>query len=66
MRNKDVRINEKLNEEYLNHLFQEHDNMRNEALLIERNILELKEEKWRQFNKRKKLNLYKLNDLFAI
>ncbi|GBM33934.1 hypothetical protein AVEN_79829-1 [Araneus ventricosus] len=65
MKNKeDVKVNEVLREEYLNHLMQERDEMRNDA---KQNILKIQEENKRQYNKeRKNPTLYKLNDLVAI
>ncbi|GBL75933.1 hypothetical protein AVEN_234264-1 [Araneus ventricosus] len=65
MKNKeDVKINEVLHEEYLNHLMQECDDMRNDA---KQNILKLQEENRRLYKKkRKRTTLYKLNDLVAI
>ncbi|GBO32748.1 hypothetical protein AVEN_180296-1 [Araneus ventricosus] len=51
MKNKeDIKVNEVLHEEYLNHLMHERDEMRNDA---KKNILKVQEEKRRNYDKKR-------------
>ncbi|GBM31077.1 hypothetical protein AVEN_46506-1 [Araneus ventricosus] len=60
----DIKVNEVLNEEYLNHLMHERDEMRNDA---KKNILKVQEENRRNYDKkRKKAHQYKVGDFVAI
>ncbi|GBO22891.1 Transposon Tf2-9 polyprotein [Araneus ventricosus] len=65
MKNKeDIKVNEVLHEEYLNHLMHERDEMRNDA---KKNILKVQEENRRNYDKkRKKAHQYKVGDFVAI
>ncbi|GBN72463.1 hypothetical protein AVEN_85670-1 [Araneus ventricosus] len=65
MKNKeDIKVNEVLHEEYLNHLMRERDEMRNDA---EKNILKVQKENRRNDDKKRKTaHRYKVRDLVAI
>ncbi|GBN06810.1 hypothetical protein AVEN_119366-1 [Araneus ventricosus] len=65
MKNKeDIKVNEVLHEEYINHLMHERDERRNDA---KKNILKVQEENRRNYaKKRKKAHQYKVGDFVAI
>ncbi|GBL82277.1 Pro-Pol polyprotein [Araneus ventricosus] len=51
MKNKDIKVNEVLHEEYLNYMMHERDEMRNDA---KKNILKVQEENRRNYDKKRK------------